>query len=171
MNLSERKVGLMGCVLAGVLLAGCASNEKAGGMPQATTASSGHGAAAPDAFAAWPCLSYTAECGKIPTRMPVKKELAGPLNGDAARGKLIANERSKGNCIACHNLKGGTQPGSRGPDLSQYGTWGRTDAETYTLVYDLRTRNPDTVMPPFGTNNILTDQEIRDVVAYLQSSK
>lgn len=169
MDLTQRKLNKLVFLLAGILLAGCASVEKGGAQSGAPSAQ--HGAGAPNEFASWPCLSYTAECGKIPTRMPVKKELAEPLNGDAARGKLIATERSQGNCISCHLLKDGTQPGTRGPDLSQYGTWGRTDAETYALVNDLRWRNPDTVMPPIGTNNILNDQQIRDVIAYLQSSK
>jgi sulfur-oxidizing protein SoxX len=35
----------------------------------------------------------------------------------------------------------------------------------------MRTVNPETLMPPFGTNEILTDQELRDVVAFLLSSK
>ena len=29
----------------------------------------------------------------------------------------------------------------------------------------MRTLNPDTLMPPFGTNEILSDQDMRDVVA------
>ena len=35
----------------------------------------------------------------------------------------------------------------------------------------MRTRHADTLMPPFGTSEILRDQEIRDVVAYLQASR
>jgi sulfur-oxidizing protein SoxX len=128
------------------------------------------GVSAPGDFAKWPCLSYSLPCAKTPTREAQKKSLAGPLNGDFARGKAIAHERSKGNCLACHVMKDGVQPGTRGPDLSRYGALGKTDAETYSLVHDMRTRSPDTVMPPFGTNEILTDQEIRDVVAYLQTS-
>lgn len=144
-------------------LAGCAAPT--GKPSQAAGASK-----APD-FSEWPCMSTTLACGKVPTRKPVKQALAGPLNGDPARGQALGNERSKGNCVACHLLKGAEQPGSKGPDLTAYGTWGRSDAETYALVYDMRWRNPDTVMPPVGLNQILTDQELRDVVAFLQSSK
>lgn len=35
----------------------------------------------------------------------------------------------------------------------------------------MRARIPDTLMPPFGTNGILSDREIRDVVAFLQASR
>lgn len=119
----------------------------------------------------FPCLSYTQPCSKAPTRKPVQKELDGPLGGDPARGKQIAFARDRGNCLACHDIKGGEQPGSRGIDLKLFGTTGRSDAEAYAMVYDMRTINPDTLMPPFGTNEILGDQDLRDVVAFLQSSK
>ena len=120
---------------------------------------------------AFPCLSYTLPCGKVSVRAPQQQKLEGPLEGDSERGKTLAFARNKGNCLACHVLKGGTQPGNRGPDLSGYGTWNRSDSETYTLVYDMRSRTPDTVMPPFGTNEVLSPREIRDVVAFLQSSR
>jgi sulfur-oxidizing protein SoxX len=132
------------------------------------------GGAAPQAapgYAAYPCLSYSLPCGKLATRKPEKKDLVGPLNGNAAKGKQIAQARNRGNCLACHVMPGGSQPGSRGPDLSHFGSTGRSAAEAYAMVWDMRTVNPETLMPPFGTNEILTDQELRDVVAFLLSSK
>lgn len=122
-------------------------------------------------YSSFPCLSYTLACGKAATRKPQAKALEGPLNGNAEKGKQLAQARDRGNCLACHVIKGGSQPGSRGPDLSHYGNAGRSDAETYTMVHDMRTRNPETLMPPFGTNEILSEQEIRDIVAFLQVSK
>lgn len=119
----------------------------------------------------FPCLSSSLSCGELAVREPQKKSLDGALNGDRARGKEVAFTKTRGNCLACHNMAGGTQPGSRGPDLRKYAELGRSDAETYAMVYDMRWRNPGTVMPPMGTNEILSDQEIRDVVAFLQSSK
>lgn len=129
------------------------------------------GAQAPADYSAFPCLSYSLPCGKAATRKPVKKALEGPLNGNAEKGKQVAFARNRGNCLACHVMPGGSQPGSRGPDLSHYGSSGRSEAETYAMVYDMRTINPETLMPPIGTNDILTDQELRDVVAFLLSSK
>ncbi len=145
-------------------LAGCAAQSS---KPAPKTAGPG----GKTDFSEWPCLSYTLACGQISNRKPVKQALVGSLNGNPARGKVLTNERSKGNCVACHVMQGAEQPGSKGPDLSSYGTWGRSDAETYALVYDMRWRNPDTVMPPAGANQILNDQELRDVIAFLQSSK
>ncbi|MFO1298172.1 MAG: sulfur oxidation c-type cytochrome SoxX [Rubrivivax sp.] len=95
----------------------------------------------------------------------------GPLAGNAAQGRQIAQARNRGNCLACHVMPGGTQPGSRGPDLSRFGSSGRSAAEAYAMVYDMRTVNAETLMPPFGTNEVLTDQELRDVVAFLLASK
>lgn len=129
------------------------------------------GAQAPADYSAFPCLSYSLPCGKAATRKPVKKALEGPLNGNAEKGKQIAQARDRGNCLACHVMPGGSQPGSRGPDLSRFGSSGRNEAEAYAMVFDMRTVNPETLMPPFGTNDILTDQELRDVVAFLLSSK
>jgi len=129
------------------------------------------GAQAPADYSAYPCLSYTLACGKIATRKPQTKTLAGALDGNAEKGRQIAQARDKGNCLACHVMKGGAQPGTRGPDLSHYGNAGRSDAETYTAIHDMRTRNPETLMPPFGANEILSDLDIRDVVAFLQASK
>jgi len=129
------------------------------------------GAQAPADYSAYPCLSYTLACGKIATRKPQTKTLEGVLNGNAEKGRQIAQARDKGNCLACHVMKGGSQPGTRGPDLSHYGNAGRSDAETYTAIHDMRTRNPETLMPPFGTNEILSDPDIRDIVAFLQASK
>ncbi len=189
----KRKATACAAALAFAALAGCAQTPAttvAGVVPVATAAPSATapssaaaapaGAQPPSArpgaspakgFAAFPCLSYTLPCGKVATRKPVVKLLEGPLAGDAVRGMRIAHARDKGNCLACHVMKGGTQPGSRGPDLSHYGGTGRSDAETFAAVYDMRTRIPDTLMPPFGTNGILDDQELRDVVAYLQASR
>lgn len=129
------------------------------------------GAQAPADYSAFPCLSYTLPCGKAATRKPVKKAIEGSLAGSAEKGRQIAQARDRGNCLACHVMPGGSQPGSRGPDLSHFGSTGRNEAEAFAMVYDMRTVNPETLMPPFGTNEILTEQELRDVVAFLLSSK
>lgn len=156
-----RRFLLLSAVLQGLTFAGTAGAQGAAASPQA----------APADHSAYPCLSYSLPCGKLATRRPVQKVLDGQLNGNAAKGKQIAQARNRGNCLACHVMPGGSQPGSRGPDLSHFGSTGRSAAETYAMVWDMRTVNPETLMPPFGTNEILTDQELRDVVAFLLSSK
>lgn len=160
-----------GCAAAVALaaLAACAQVPAPGPAPAPAPAPKL--APPPGGHAAFPCLGRRLPCGSIATRRPVAKVLDGPLAGDADRGRRIAHARDKGNCLACHAMRDGTQPGTRGPDLTHYGSTGRSDADTYAAVYDMRTRHADTLMPPFGTNEILRDQEIRDVVAYLQASR
>lgn len=114
----------------------------------------------------WPTLSYQ---DARPTPEPRQVTLAGPLNGDAARGKVIAAEPRQGNCVACHQLPGDEWPGSVGNFLLQYRRFGYQDAQIYQQIFDPRVNHPNSVMPAFGTFGILSDQDIRDLVAYLQS--
>ena len=86
----------------------------------------------------------------------------------AADGKKIAFDRGKGNCLTCHVIKGGEFPGTIGPELKDIkGKYDR--GELIAIVTDETKRNPLTVMPPFGRNRILTEQEINAVVDFLQT--
>lgn len=86
----------------------------------------------------------------------------------ASDGQKIAFNRSKGNCLTCHVIKGGDLPGTIGPELKDLKA--RYDRnELIAIVTDETRRNPLTVMPPFGRNRILTEQEINAVVDFLQT--
>jgi sulfur-oxidizing protein SoxX len=86
----------------------------------------------------------------------------------AAEGQKIAFDRGKGNCLTCHDIKGGDLPGTIGPQLKDLKA--RYDRnELIAIVTDETKRNPQTVMPPFGRNRILTEQEIDAVVDFLQT--
>lgn len=113
----------------------------------------------------WPTLSYD---DRRPTPAPRKVALEGPLNGDPARGREIAFQPRRGNCVACHHLPGDDWPGSVGNFLLQYRKYGYNAEQIYQQIFDARIFNPNSVMPPFGTFGILSDQDIRDLVAYLQ---
>jgi len=85
-----------------------------------------------------------------------------------ADGQKIAFDRGKGNCLPCHVIKGGEFPGTIGPELKDIkGKYDRN--ELIAIVTDETKRNPLTVMPPFGRNRILTEQEINAVVDFLQT--
>jgi sulfur-oxidizing protein SoxX len=116
----------------------------------------------------WPSLSYA---DTMPTREMKRVELNGELKGDPKRGKEIALNKSKGNCWSCHTLPGDPQGGTAGPSLLGFGTRGYSDAHVYQQIFDARAYNGLTVMPPYGTNEVLADQDIRDLVAFLQSIK
>jgi sulfur-oxidizing protein SoxX len=100
---------------------------------------------------------------------PKAVSLSLPLNGDSARGKIIAMTPTRGNCVTCHQLPGDGWPGTVGNSLLQYKKYQYTADRIYQQIYDARIFNPASVMPPFGSHNLLSDQEIRDLVAYLQS--
>jgi sulfur-oxidizing protein SoxX len=84
-------------------------------------------------------------------------------------GRVIAADRKRGNCYSCHQAVGAELAGNVGPPLimmqARY-----PDRETlYGQIADPRTRNPNTVMPPYGAHGILTERELNRVVDYLLS--
>lgn len=81
-------------------------------------------------------------------------------------GKDLAFNRGKGNCLTCHAMKGGDSAGTIGPELS--GMKARYDRkELIAIISDETTRNPLTMMPPFGRNLILTNKEIEAIADFL----
>jgi len=83
------------------------------------------------------------------------------------QGRKLAFDRGKGNCLTCHDIKGGDAPGNVGPPLSNMKARFADRKQLAAIIYDETKRNPQTVMPPFGRNLILTDQEMNDVVDFL----
>ena len=86
-----------------------------------------------------------------------------------AEGQKIAFDRGKGNCLTCHEIKGGDLPGTIGPPLTQIRSKYPNRDDLVAIVFDETKRNPQTMMPPFGRNRILTDKEISAVVDFLQT--
>ena len=89
------------------------------------------------------------------------------LPGQVLPGQVLAFDRSKGNCLTCHDIKGGDAPGNLGPPLADMKTRFPDRKELAAIVFDETKRNPQTVMPPFGRNLILTDGEIEAIVDFL----
>jgi sulfur-oxidizing protein SoxX len=86
-----------------------------------------------------------------------------------AEGQKLAFDRGKGNCLTCHEIKGGDFPGTVGPALKDIKSRYPDRNELVAIVSDETKRNPQTVMPPFGRNRILTEKEIDAVVDFLQT--
>jgi len=85
----------------------------------------------------------------------------------AMDGKTLAFDRGKGNCLSCHDIKGGDLPGTIGPKLNDMKSRFPNRDELTGIVTDETKRNPQTVMPPFGRNLILNDKEILAIVDFL----
>jgi len=86
-----------------------------------------------------------------------------------ADGQKLAFDRGKGNCLTCHEIKGGDLPGSIGPALTEIKTKYLDRNDLVAIVTDETKRNPLTVMPPFGRTRILTEKEINAIVDFLQT--
>jgi sulfur-oxidizing protein SoxX len=82
-------------------------------------------------------------------------------------GQNLAFDRGKGNCLTCHEIKGGDAPGNLGPPLSDMKARFPDRKNLVAVVSDETKRNPQTVMPPFKRNLILTDKEIEAIVDFL----
>jgi len=85
------------------------------------------------------------------------------------QGKKIAFDRKKGNCLACHQIEGGSLPGNIGPPLVAMKARFPDKNKLRAQIYDSRKSNPNTIMPPFGSHEILTSSEIDKVVEFIQS--
>jgi sulfur-oxidizing protein SoxX len=77
-----------------------------------------------------------------------------------------------GNCYACHQLtKEEVSFGTIGPSLYHYGKLRGTSEDmqkyTYGKIYNAQAYTACSNMPRFGHNNILTEQQIKDLVSLL----
>ena len=107
----------------------------------------------------------------------------GEFLGDWQRGAAVAASgrglqsnddpslANGGNCYACHQLAPTEVAyGTLGPSLTQYGLRGQSDAMlryTWTKLWDTHAFNLCSHMPRFGAQKILTEQQLKDVMAFL----
>ena len=95
--------------------------------------------------------------------------VAARAQSSVAEGQKIAFDRAKGNCLSCHEIKGGDLPGTIGPALKDIRSKYPDRTDLVAILTDETKRNPQTAMPPFGRNRILTEQEIDAIVDFLQT--
>jgi sulfur-oxidizing protein SoxX len=95
-------------------------------------------------------------------------------NGRGGQFSDAANTVNGGNCYACHQMaKSEVSYGTLGPSLAEYGKIRKFGADEAKLVY-AKIFNPQSVlpcsnMPRFGYHKFLSEQQIKDVTAYLMS--
>ena len=85
------------------------------------------------------------------------------------QGKKLAFDRKKGNCLACHHIEGGDLPGNIGPALVAMKVRFPDKAVLRAQIWDATASNPNTMMPPFGRHEIMTEAEIDKVVEFIHS--
>ncbi len=84
-------------------------------------------------------------------------------------GKQLSFQRDKGNCLACHVIENGEDPGNIGPALVNIQTKYTTKSQLKAIIWDATQFNPQSSMPPFGKNKILTPDELELVADYIWS--
>ena len=85
-------------------------------------------------------------------------------------GRKLAHDFDKGNCLACHSVPtdpAATTKANIGPPLIGMRTRFPERKLLRQQIWDAATRNPDTIMPPFGRHMILTDDEIDLIIDYI----
>lgn len=88
---------------------------------------------------------------------------------DVADGKALAFNKKKGNCLACHQIAGGTLPGNIGPPLVAMKARFPDRDKLKAQIADARINNPNTIMIPFGPHAVLSDAEIEKVTTFIHT--
>lgn len=90
-------------------------------------------------------------------------------DSDIEQGKELAFDRKKGNCLACHQIEGGSLAGNIGPPLvamkARFSDFEKLKAQ----ISDARKANPNTIMPPFGPHAILSSGDIEKVAKFIHT--
>ena len=82
-------------------------------------------------------------------------------------GKKIAENRKKGNCFGCHAYEGATMPGNIGPPLVAMKARYPDKQKLYDQIWDATKANPNSIMPPFGKHEALSDKEIKALTEWV----
>jgi len=88
---------------------------------------------------------------------------------DLAEGQKLAFDRTKGNCLACHDIAGGSLAGNIGPPLIAMKARFPDSEKLRAQIYDARVNNPNTIMIPFGPHAVMSDKEIDLVSKFIQT--
>ncbi len=120
-------------------------------------------------------------------RATIKYPDDGKLLGDWQKGERIAQSGygmrftdyppanpNGGNCYACHQLtKAEVSYGTIGPSLLEYGKIRKfAEADTkaaYEKIYNSHAAFPCSLMPRFGSNGVLSIEQVKDLTALLMS--
>ena len=88
-------------------------------------------------------------------------------HGAIEKGKKLAFDRKKGNCLACHSIQGAVSPGNIAPALIAMKARFPDRAVLRAQIWDATVKNPETSMPPFGKHRALTEKEVDLITDYI----
>lgn len=90
-------------------------------------------------------------------------------------GWCLTITRSKGNCLACHDIditpwpEGLSAPGNIAPALANIANRFPNKIALKNMIYNAASRNSHTFMPLFGKHKILAETEIDRIVDFLMT--
>ena len=108
------------------------------------------------AFALLPIAPKAQEAGTAQTKNDVIEQ-----------GKIVAFDRRKGNCLACHAMEGGHLPGNIGPPLIAMKARFPDKAKLRAQIANATVRNPNSIMPPFEKHGVLTSEEVDQITEFV----
>lgn len=100
---------------------------------------------------------------------PVAHADAATDAADIEKGKKLAFNKKKGNCLSCHQIIGGKLAGNIGPPLVAMKARFPDFNTLKDQITDSRTKNPNTIMPPFGPHGILSSRDIRMIAKFIHT--
>jgi sulfur-oxidizing protein SoxX len=83
------------------------------------------------------------------------------------QGKAVSFDRKKGNCLACHQIEGGKLAGNIGPPLVAMKARYPDKAKLRAQIWDATKMNSNSIMPPFGRQQILSESDIDKIVEFI----
>ncbi|MEQ1879848.1 MAG: sulfur oxidation c-type cytochrome SoxX [Burkholderiales bacterium] len=93
-----------------------------------------------------------------------------PAADKTSPGGRLARDVNKGNCLACHQIPHdplAITSANIGPPLLAMRSRFPDRAALQAQIWDAAKANPNTVMPPYGKHDILTSNEMGQIVEYL----
>ncbi len=88
-------------------------------------------------------------------------------------GGCVATDKSRGNCMACHQFEGleaaGLEAGNIGPPLLAMKVRFPDKKQLRDFIWDATKFNPNSSMPPYGKYDVLTEKEIDLLLEWLYS--
>ena len=106
--------------------------------------------------------------------LPTVKECTKLENPDPAlKGWCVVINRQKGNCLACHQIVTDKWPlslpqgGVIGPPLNAMKHRYPDKVKLRAQIWNAQSGNPHSMMPPFGKYNLISEQDIDNIVEFL----
>jgi sulfur-oxidizing protein SoxX len=83
--------------------------------------------------------------------------------------EILISDSNLGNCLSCHSIpnKAELVAGNMGPPFIGMQSRFPDITKLRAAIYDQQVMSPQTIMPPFGRNKILTPEQIDVIAQYI----